>query len=169
MSTFTLFSIIHKISVMIWLGMIPADLIIRSYLKRQFFVSPSIHEEKSIITIWMKILNITGIIGMTGVLLSGIMMVVFSPMYSFFDFSDTANHWLAVKQVIMVVLLILTFGFVIPTGKKLKFLLNSSTVPDETIINLGMENIKKMSLYAVIMSVLIAMNFLLAITRNILS
>ena len=63
-------------------------------------------------------LNLFGMIGAIGILITGITMVVQNPAYGFFSMSS--NHWLATKQILMVVLLIILGGFIIPTAKKLE-------------------------------------------------
>ena len=58
-----------------------------------------------------------GMIGGIGLLVAGGAMAGIGKM-PWFDFGNSAFLWLAVKQTVYVVVLILNFGFMMPVGKK---------------------------------------------------
>lgn len=150
--------VLHIISAVIWLSFLPADMLLRSYILK----SHGQPEEKSLINLYLRFANITGIIGMIGILITGIFMVSITPYYRFFDFS--ANHWLAAKQVIMVFIIIIGGAFMGPAVKDVKTRLN-------TLQEAGMESdffrkFNKLSLLFMIMNILVLINFLFAITHR---
>ena len=152
--------IIHIISAVIWLGAFPAQLVLEKGLKS----AKGTPAERRIASIYLFLLNIAGIIGMTGILFSGIFLVFVLPYYSFFSFAS--NHWLAAKQVIMVILALLVFGMVIPAGKKAKKHLGEnldSTAPLEEGFYLALKKLSSVTLAA---NILVLINFLLAITHR---
>ena len=75
----------------------------------------------------------------------------------------SSNHWLASKQIILVVILIVTFAMVIPNMKKVRKDLNSDS---ETLPN---GNLKKLFKANLIINILVLLNFIFAITRHFYS
>ncbi|PIW69968.1 MAG: hypothetical protein COW08_04285, partial [Ignavibacteriales bacterium CG12_big_fil_rev_8_21_14_0_65_30_8] len=75
------------------------------------------------------------------------------------------NHWLATKQVFMVVLIITTFVFLIPGAKKLSaeltLVLNDNN--NENNINSKVDKIGKI---LSVINVLVLINLLLAVTHK---
>ena len=100
---------------------------------------------------------------MSGILVTEIILVSISSYYSFFQFS--MNHWLATKQVLMVVLIVITFVFLIPNAKKLTSKIEND-LQSETILNENInKNINKVGKILSVINVLVLINFLLAITH----
>ncbi len=158
--------ILHKIFAVIWLGMIPADILIRSFLLKNKNVNQAVLENKSMVQIWLKVLNLTGMIGMSGLILTGVLIILRLPgVYGFFQFATAGQHWLATKQVLMVVLIIITGAVVIPTGKKIRIALSSDLEKNPAALQETVDNIKKLARFASIIGVLIALNYLFAVTR----
>lgn len=160
MDLYPLILVIHILSAVIWLGVFPAQLVIGKALKS----AKGTPAEGRIVSLYLFLLNIAGIIGMTGILITGIYLVFILPYYSFFSFS--ANHWLATKQVLMVILALLVFVEIIPTGKKVRGMLNGNLdiagkFNDEFYSALG-----KLSNVSLAANILVLFNFLLAITHR---
>ncbi len=153
--------VLHKIFAAFWLSMIPADFLITRYIKSAKGKSG----ERKLISLWLKMLNMTGMVGLTGILITGIWIVFINPYFGFFRMTN--NHWLASKQIITVVIIILTGVYFIPLGKKIRLSLGD----EEATSGLGEEsykNIKKLSNIALITSVLIGLNYLFAITHSMM-
>jgi hypothetical protein len=141
--------------------MIPADFLIHRYMKS----AKGKTGERKLISLWLKMLNMTGMVGLTGILITGVWLVFILPYYGFFRMTD--NHWLAAKQIDTVIIMILTGVYFIPLGKKIRLSLGNeeetSGLTDESYAN-----IKKLSNIAIITSVLLALNYLFAITRTMM-
>lgn len=147
-----LFVSLHIIFAGIWLVNFIADFI----LKKNIFSSPDFLTSKKLTGIYLNFVNILGIAGSMGILLTGIYLVSTSG-YGFFDFSS--NHWLVTKQVILVVILILIFALVIPTAKKVRGEMSKSQSIEEV------KSLKKMFKINLTINILVAINLLLALTR----
>lgn len=154
---------LHIIFAGIWLVNFLSDFVFRKNIAS---AKGSI-AEKELISLYMKFVNLLGIIGSMGILITGIILVLMNPGYSFFQFS--ANHWLTSKQVLMVVILILIFTRVIPVAKKLRAALHldikeAGPLEEQTYINLN-------KLYSVnfITNLLVLINFLFAVTHYLYS
>ena len=154
--------VLHKIFAVFWLSMIPADFLIRKFISDAKGKSG----ERKLISLWLKILNITGMVGLTGQLITGVWLVFIMPYYGFFQMSG--NHWLAGKQIIMVVVIILTGVYFIPLGKKIRISLGQDFESTKPLSDESYANIKKLSNMAIITGILIGINYLLAITHTIL-
>ena len=89
-------------------------------------------------------------------------MVSMNPGYGFFDM--TANHWLATKQVIMVIILVMIFTGIIPTAKKITALTegNLESGTNDELKN----NLQKMFKLTASMNGLVIINLLLALTHR---
>jgi len=159
MTIHSILVVLHVLSVIVWLGFVPADLILRS----QISSSRGKPGERNLISTYLKVANLTGIIGMTGVLLTGIFLVTALPYYSFFEFSS--NHWLVTKQVLMIILILIVFLMLIPSAKKLRLLLNA---PDNEIALHENETNKLNKVYNAVtfINILVLINFLLGITHR---
>jgi hypothetical protein len=108
-----------------------------------------------------------GIIGAVGILVTGIWMILMDVGYGFFDFSG--NHWLATKQIVMVVILILLGWKLIPTAKKVRLAISDelkSPVDDKSNVH---ENLKKLYSVGFQINLLVIINFLMAVTRFLYS
>jgi len=152
--------VIHILSAVLWLSFLPIDFILRKNIRE----SKNISIQKNQIKLWLNTSNLLGITGMSGILVTGIILVSTSSIYSFFQFSSI--HWLATKQVIMVILIIITFAFLIPNAKKLsseieKDLEVNSNLDESIIIKMG-----KVGKILSVMNVLVLVNFLLAVTHK---
>lgn len=150
---------LHIIFAGIWLVNFLSDFIFRKNIDA---VKGS-ESEKKLISLYMKYVNLLGIIGSVGILTTGIIMVLLNPGYNFFQF--TANHWLTTKQIIMVVILIIIFARVIPTAKKLRGLLKLEISEPEPLNEDAYSNLKKLYSVNFQTNLLVLLNILLAITR----
>ncbi len=111
---YPVFFILHILSAVIWLGFFPVEINLIKSVKNC--------NEKTlrdfVLDKLLSLTNLTGIIGSTGIILTGILLVIISPIYHFFEFK--ANHWLTTKQVIILIIMFLIFALLIPVSKKLK-------------------------------------------------
>lgn len=157
---YLLTSKLHIVFAGIWLINFLSDTLLRRYIVN----NKNKIGEKKFIHLYLLFANLFGMIGAIGILITGIAMVTLNPAYGFFSMS--ANHWLATKQILMVVLLVILGGFIIPTAKKVraaigKDLENQSALGEETYKNLN----KLFSLNRTI-NIIVVINFLLAITHR---
>ena len=160
MTLYPIIIVIHILSAVAWLSFLPSDYILRKNIRE----SESAEVKKRLLNIWLKSSNILGIAGMTGILITGIIMVSISPYYNFFQFS--VNHWLATKQVFMVILILTTFLYLIPNAKKLTTEIETD-LSDETKLSESINpKIEKVGKILSVMNVLVLINFLLAITHK---
>jgi uncharacterized membrane protein len=120
--------------------------------------------ERKFITLYLSLINLPGMIGATGILISGITMTALNPGYGFFQM--TANHWLAAKQIIMIVLLLIIFVYVIPIAKKIRAALGNDLESSSQISEAGYRHLAKMYKLSSIINYLVLLNFLLAVTHR---
>jgi len=158
-----IFRAVHIISVIIWLGVIPADLLVRKIIRDK----KGTESEKTLVSFWLKLTNLGGMIGATGVLVSGIFMsMIFN--YGFFQFASGANHWLYTKQLIAVIVLILLGAVLIPTGVSVRKAVEKSSVENSPLSEETYVNIAKLGKTISAVNFLIVINLLLALTRNLM-
>jgi len=142
----------------IWLANLLTDSVLRGVITNNKQKSG----ERKFIRLYMTFINLLGIIGSVGILATGIFLVLDS-QYGFFDMS--ANHWLAAKQILMVILLLTIFLFIIPTAKKIKTELGenleSNTVLSENTYLL----LQKLYRLSSIVNAIVLINFLFAVTH----
>lgn len=143
-----------------WLMSLLTDGILKKLISNKI----NSNDVKVFIGLYLKITNIFGIIGASGILLTGIVMVILNPGYGFFDMS--ANHWLATKQILMVILLLIIFVFIIPTAKRIRKEINteleaSSKISEDT--NKLLSKIYKLNMA---INIIVVLNFLFAITHR---
>ena len=150
----------HIISAVIWLSFLPTDLLLRQFIAS----SKGKPEQKKFISFYLKQGNLTGMIGMTGVFVTGILLVFYLPYYGFFQF--TANHWLATKQVIMVIIILITATQLVPKAKTLRTKLTSKLDSNEELGNEFFQNLSKLYSIITISNILVLINLLLAITHR---
>lgn len=160
MLLYSVLLVIHILSAVIWLSFLPADMVLRNSIRQ----SRGKDGEKKLVSLYLKLNNITGSIGMTGILITGVILTSILPYYSFFDFSR--NHWLATKQVIMVILIILASAVLIPKAKKIRQDLNQDLDTNFPLTEEAVIKIKKLETIITGMNVLVLINFLLAITHR---
>ena len=153
MNIFPIYITLHIIFAGIWLSFFIIEIFLRSKINKGISVKENVSN-------YLTFANVFGNIGAIGILLTGILLVVNSG-YGFFDMSS--NHWLASKQIILVVILIVTFAMVIPNMKKVRKDLNSDS---ETLPN---GNLKKLFKANLIINILVLLNFIFAITRHFYS
>jgi hypothetical protein len=155
-------TVIHILSAVVWLGYVPSDIVLRRQIKN----SRGTSGEKNLISSYLVLTNVAGIIGMSGLLFTGIILVSVIPYYFFFNFAS--NHWLAAKQVIMVVLIILVFAFLIPRAKKLRTVLSSEKLSQMPLSDQAHRDLKNLETIISIIDVLVLVNFLFAVTHRFL-
>jgi len=144
---------IHIMFAGIWLANFLSDYILRSYIKsnRMKF------GERNYI-------NIIGIVGSMGILITGILVVLLNPGFEFFQV--TANHWLITKQVIMVFILFIIGAKVIPAAKRVRLELGENLENSETLKPVVYENLKKLYRLNSLINLLVIINILLALSRH---
>jgi len=157
MAEYILLRAIHVLSVIVWLGAIPADLLLRKEIRAK----KGTESEKSLLSVWLKLSNLGGMIGATGILVTGIIMSI-NLNYGFFQFASGANHWLYGKQAIMVIVIVLIGAFIIPTAKKIRVATEKNELTEETY-----KNIAKLENLLSTVNILIVINLFLALTRNL--
>ncbi len=142
---------IHIIFAGVWISNFLVDYSLRKHLT----------SSNKILDVYLRIINLLSSISAVGILATGILLVLNSG-YGFFRMTD--NHWLATKQILMVVSLIVIGAFVIPTAKKLRSSLsNTSSIQDSEESKLFL---KKLLLYNNIINIIVILNFLFAITHR---
>lgn len=163
MAEYVFLRAIHIISVIVWLGVIPADLLLRKIIRNK----KGTESEKTLLSFWLKLTNLGGIVGLTGILITGITLSI-TIGYGFFQFASGANHWLYTKQFVMVIVIILTAAFIIPSGKKVRIEIEKSVAAKSPLTNETYKNISKLEKVLTTINVLIVFNLLLALMRNLM-
>ena len=153
---------IHIISVIVWLGVIPTDLLLRKIIRDK----KGTESEKTLLSFWLKLTNLGGMVGLTGILITGITLSI-TVGYGFFQFASGANHWLYTKQFIIVIVMILIGVFVIPTAKKIRLEIEKSIAENLTLTAETYKNISKLGKILTTINILIVLNLLLALIRNL--
>jgi len=153
---------IHIISVIVWLGVIPTDLLLRKIIRDK----KGTESEKTLLSFWLKLTNLRGMVGLTGILITGITLSI-TVGYGFFQFASGANHWLYTKQFIIVIVIILIGVFVIPTAKKIRLEIEKSIAENSTLTEETYKNISKLGKILTTINILIVLNLLLALIRNL--
>jgi hypothetical protein len=152
----------HIIFAGIWLVNFMAHLI----LKRSISQNKNKPGEKKLISLYLSFTNFLGMLGSMGILLTGMLLTTWNPGYGFFQM--TANHWLVSKQIIMVVILLITFVLVIPKAKKLRAELGADAGSNSQISTEGYEYLNKLYKFGALINYLVLLNFLFAITHRFL-
>lgn len=163
MAEYVFLRAIHIISVIVWLGVIPADLLLRKIIRNK----KGTESEKTLLSFWLKLTNLGGIVGLIGILVTGITLSI-TIGYGFFQFASGANHWLYTKQFVMVVVIVLTAAFIIPSGKKVRIEIEKSVEAKSPLTNETYKNISKLEKVLTTINVLIVFNLLLALMRNLM-
>ncbi|MFA6978274.1 MAG: hypothetical protein WC209_03035 [Ignavibacteriaceae bacterium] len=153
---------IHIISVIVWLGVIPTDLLLRKIIRDK----KGTESEKTLLSFWLKLTNLGGMVGLTGILITGITLSI-TVGYGFFQFASGANHWLYTKQFIIVIVMILIGVFVIPSAKKVRLEIEKSIAENLTLTEETYKNISKLGKILTTINILIVLNLLLALIRNL--
>jgi uncharacterized membrane protein len=143
---------LHIIFSGIWLAFFAIEFILRRKINKGISVNENVSN-------YLMFTNVFGIAGSIGVLITGILLVLNSG-YGFFDMSN--NLWLATKQIILVIILILTGAMVIPTAKKIRTELATKK-------ELSNNNIRKIFRANLIINALVILNLLFAITHRFYS
>lgn len=144
--------LIHILSVIVWLGFFPVQISMIKTIRSETEWSV----KNSLVLNFLKVTNLVGMIGATGIVITGIILVLINPAYNFFEFKS--NHWLTTKQFIILVILLIIFAFVIPTSKKLK---NLMLAPNQNF-ELFNKNFGKLNRLINIEKILVLINFMLA-------
>jgi amino acid permease len=150
---------LHIIFAGIWISNLLAD----SFFRKQIITSKNSSDERKFINIYLKFINFLSSISATGILLTGILLVLNSG-YGFFRMTD--NHWLATKQILMVVLLLIIGIIIIPTAKKLRVSLGSDYESKNNLSDESRSLLKKLFNFNTIINIIVIINFLLAITHR---
>lgn len=161
MLLYSVLLVIHILSAVLWMGALPADLLLRKAIS----TNKGKDSEKAIISVWLKLLNISGMIGLIGILITGIVLSIVLGL-GFFQFASGGNHWLYTKQFLMIFIIIITGAFIIPTAKKIRIAVQNDLAAAQPLRIEAYSNIRKLSTLANVLNALIFLNFLLAITRQ---
>ncbi len=141
----------HILFAGIWLAFFLFELTFRKQIQKKFDVDK--------ISTYLKLTNIFGIIGSLGILITGILMVTMRSQYGFFDM--TANHWLATKQIIFLIILILTTVMVIPNSKKVREKFKNNQLESNS------KELGKLFITNQIINYLVVINFIFAVTHRL--
>ncbi len=152
--------IIHVVSAGLWLSLLIYGFILRGRMAQ----AKGTPEEKGLILTWISSMNVLGIVGSMGVLLTGLYLTV-AMDYGFFKFASGANHWLYTKQFVMVIILILIGAVMIPTAKKIKGLLLPDLKSDRPLSEGAYALLGKLKRVDISMSALVILNILMAFSR----
>ncbi len=143
----------HIIFAGMWLAFLFINLVFVKRIKMQEIQS------RNFLSTYLNFTIIFEMIGAIGMLFTGVYMVAVNFGYGFFVMSS--NHWLATKQMIFVVVLILIFVSILPNWLKLNSLVKSN-------VEIKLENIhlRKLMRVNAIINFLVLLNFLFAITHT---
>lgn len=141
--------LIHVISAAIWLGFFPVEISLIKSIRKETVPT----NKKLLIQKLLSLTNLTGMIGAIGIITTGILLVIISPIYNFFEIKS--NHWLTTKQIIILFILLITFAFIIPISKKIK-----------NNIDLDEKFFSKFIKWTYIEKILVLINFILAIIHR---
>lgn len=150
MNMYPTYITLHIIFAGIWLSFFVIELFLRGRINKEISVNENVSN-------YLMFTNIFGISGSIGILVTGILLVVNSG-YGFFDM--TSNHWLAAKQIILLVILLITFSMIIPTAGAVREDLKKDTE------SFPKGNLKKIFRANLIINILVLVNFLFAITSR---
>ena len=148
----------------IFAGMWLTSFISNSFFKSAIVRSKNKNGEKKFIHLYLTYANFLGMIASVGILLTGILMVSMNPGYGFFQM--TANHWLAAKQIVMVVILVIIGAFLIPTAKRLRLSIGADLDSPAPVSEDGYKELQKLFKLGTTLNILVLLNFLLAITHR---
>ncbi|MFZ1289081.1 MAG: hypothetical protein WAR79_03265 [Melioribacteraceae bacterium] len=148
---------LHIIFAGIWLIYFAADIIV----KRKIETSNNPQTKNEMISLYLQLSNLFGIVGSIGIALTGIAVIIINSGYGFFDMSHA--HWLATKQIIFVIILLISFLKIIPDSKKLRTAISNS---DSEAAN---DLLKKVFNSNKIVNILVILNFIFAITHRFYS
>lgn len=137
------------------------------FLKSNITKNKGLSCEKNLINLYLKLSNLTGIISATGILITGIILVLINPAYTFFEM--TSNHWLTTKQILMVILLLIIFLYIIPSAKKLRAAIGENLNSSNPVNEEGYNYLKKIFRLNGIINLIVIINFLLAITHRFIN
>lgn len=153
------FVTLHIIFAGMWLSNLLAD----SFFRKQMILNKNTQLEIKFINIYLKYINLLSSISATGILLTGIFLVLNSG-YGFFRLTD--NHWLASKQILMVLLLLIIGVFIIPTARKLRTSLESFPTNQNGLSDESRSYLNKLFKLNTIVNFIVVINFLFAITHR---
>ncbi len=140
----------HILFAGIWLAFFIFELLLRKQIK--------LNMDTDKVTTYIKLTNVFGIIGSFGILITGVFIVTMNSQYGFFDM--TANHWLATKQIIFLIILILTFAMVIPNSKEVKERLKNNDLRSDN------KELGKLFIANQIINYLVIINLIFAVTHR---
>jgi len=145
---------LHIIFAGMWLIFFAADIVIKNQIKG----TDNWQIKSKFISLYLIFTNLFGIVGSTGIAITGIIIVILNPGYGFFDMSQA--HWLATKQILFVIILLNTFLRIIPKAKKLRTAIqkNDNDAAEEEFISVAKINL--------LINVLVILNFIFAITHR---
>lgn len=143
----------HILFAGIWLAFFIFELVLRKQNQKNLDIDK--------VTTYIKLTNVFGIIGSLGILVTGILIVTMNSQYGFFDM--TANHWLAAKQIIFLIILILTGSMVIPNSKKVREKLKNSQLESTS------KELSRLFMANQIINYLVVINFIFAVTHRFYS
>lgn len=141
---YPLLVLIHLLCAVIWLGFFPVEIYLIKSIKKE----SNSDIKNNLVQKLLALTNLTGMIGSIGIILTGIFLVLISPLYNFFEMK--ANHWLTTKQFVILIILVITFALIIPTSKKIKNYSDTNS-----------KDFKKFVRWAYTEKILVLINFLL--------
>ncbi|GJQ63373.1 MAG: hypothetical protein SCALA702_24260 [Melioribacteraceae bacterium] len=104
---------------------------------------------------YLSTTNLVGILSSSGILITGVIMVLMMPHFGFFEF--TANHWLVSKQIVFIAIYAVIFAMLIPASKKLRAAENDEEQTGA---------LKKVFSLQTTINVMVVLNFLFALSRH---
>ncbi len=140
----------HVIFAGIWLSFFIIELVLRKQIEKNF--------EADKVSNYLMFSNTFGIIGSLGILVTGIFIVTMNNQYGFFDM--TSNHWLATKQIILLIILIITTSLVIPNSKEVREKLENKKLESND------SGLKKLLRANQIINYLVLINLIFAVTHR---
>ena len=126
------------------------ELVLRKQIEKNY--------EANKVSNYLMFSNTFGIIGSLGILVTGILLVTMNSQYGFFDM--TSNHWLATKQIILLIILIITTSLVIPNSKEVREKLENKKLESTD------SGLKKLLRANQIINYLVLINLIFAVTHR---
>ena len=160
---FTIFLILHILCAAIWFALGLVNML----LMRQAVKAKGTAAELSFMSSQALAGRVMGMIGGIGILLTG---GAITGIMHFGWFPFGTSDWLATKQVIFVILLIISFAVVMPVGKKIDAMIASEQAGPNASRGASQplrEAMNKLKTFGIIMNLLVLINIILGVWKPV--
>jgi len=157
MEVYPTFVTFHIIFAGMWL----IYFITERVLKSQITNAHNLDLKNYSILVYIQFSNLFGVIGATGIIATGILMVMQNSSFGFFDMTN--NHWLATKQILFIIILLNIFIGIIPTSKKI---IDQMSITEDNGVDKLLSKFYRANM---LINILVLLNFIFAITHRFYS